>query len=316
MKTTNRHPAKIDPKARVGRLPMKRLVFLTAVIFISIPAVSLEFGADFRMGNLAFQHDRSSGDLTFPGTALDWGIALFGSQKVSDTLNVKMGFYMDPILRNIAYTTISYTEGIMVVEVGPFFGFLNSEWSPILKPGISASAKVDFPGILFLGLGADCTLNTHIRNTLDYFQEKTSFFGGFYVENAICTLSLSKLNFTQIHKDGYEMNDSLLDISFLADLYQKNTPYKLNMGFAYQVLTKAFYLSGGTVKHTLGSILVSSALEINITEAVFLVIGAEASLYTYGFDDLLALSMPPFLMNGHAGIRVNIDRFLELGRIE
>jgi hypothetical protein len=294
-----------------GAYMKKNLICILLILFIAFTASTLEFGADFRLGNLSFAQTRTSGDHSFAGDVLDWGISLFGSQKISDALTIKTGFYSDRVLRNIAYTTVSYVEGIMVIEVGPFFGYFNSELDPILKPGISASVKLDFPGILFIG-----TLNTRLTADLDYIQERTSVNGGFYVENAICTLAMTQKKFTQINKDGNEVDDSLLEFSFLTDLYQKNTPYRVNIGFAYQMLTKSFFEGGTEIKHTLGSILVTSALEFNITEAIFFVVGADASLYTYGYDELLAISAPAFLMNSHAGFRINLDRFAQLGKID
>jgi hypothetical protein len=285
------------------------------VVLAATQIAALEFGADFRFGNLAFSQSRTSTDLTFPGNFLDWGLSFYAGQKISDSLRIDTGFYSDQILRNISYTTISYVEGIMCISVGPFFGYFNSGIDPILKPGISASVKLDFPSVFFIGIGADSTLNTRLTSDLDYIQEKTSVDAGFYVPNAICTLSMNQKKYTQLVSTGHEIDDTLLEFSFMSDIYQKNTPYRINIGFAYQLLSKTFIDSGVTVKQSLGSILVTTALEINITEAVFLVVGAETSVYTYGYDALLALKAPFFACNAHAGIKINIDRFIQLGQL-
>jgi hypothetical protein len=296
-----------------GVLIMKKIVFGIVILFL-VPCFSsfgFEIGADFRIGNLAFSHERSSSDLSFVGDNFDWGISVFADHQLTDALRIDMGFYSDQILRNVAYTTISYVEGFVSFTVGPMFGYFNSNLDPILKPGISALIKLDFPNLLFLGIGADSTINTRLSTDKDYIQEKTSIVGGFYVPNAICTLAMTQKKFTQL-LGGIEVDDSLLEFSFLADIYKKNTPYTLNVGFAYQILSKNFV---GVSQQELGSILVKAALEINITEAIFLVVGADASVYTYGYAALIAVPTPFFTFNSHAGIKLNIDRFFQLGQL-
>jgi hypothetical protein len=288
-------------------------VFVIAVLPLAC-AHTFELGADFRLGNLAFAHDRKIGDLSMPGSYFDWGISVFAGQKISDALRIDVGFYSDPILQNISYTTISYVEGIMNISVGPFFGFFNSDLDPILKPGISATVKLDFPGVFFIGITADSTLNTRLGTDLDYIQERTSVNGGFYVPNAICTFAMNQKKFTQLVSDK-QVDDSMLEFLFMSDIYKKNTPYRVDIGFAYQLLTKSFLEGGTTTRYTLGSMLVRTALIISITDAVFLTVGADTSVYTYGYDELLAQKAPFFAFNCHAGIKINFDRFFQLGEL-
>jgi hypothetical protein len=295
---------------------MKRLFIVFILFFIGTMFLfSLEFGADFRIGNYAFSHDRVSTDLSFPGDFFDWGLSLYGTQQISDNFRIDFGFFSDQILRNISYTTISYVEGIMSIGIGPFFGYFNPNLEPILKPGISANVKFDFPGLLFVGLRADSTLNTRLIQDYDYIQERTGVNVGFYVPNAICTLSVENKKFTQFIS-GNDVVDSLLEFAFNSEIYKKNTPYKINVGFAYDILSKTFLAGTAATKQTLGSIVLKTAIEFNITEAVFFTFDLDTSIYTYGYDTLLAITPPLFVFSGHTGIKINIDRFTQLGQVE
>lgn len=293
----------------------KHMIFVVAVltVFVSTSVSSLEFGAEFRFGNFGFSENRESADLTYEAEDIAWGLAFHVGEKIQDNLRIDVDFRNDPVLRKISYTTISYLESIISLGVGPFFGFLNSEFDPILKPGILAEIKFDFPGLLFAGVRTESTINTRLVTEFDYIQERTIVDLGFYVYNAICTLSMDQKKFTQLVAGG-EVVDSLLAFSFDTEIYQKNTPYKVNIGVSYEMLSK--YFSTPDVTHSLGAIIMTTGIEFNITEAVFFSFDVDASIYSFGYDELLALSSAPFLINGRCGIKVNIDRFIQLGRIE
>ena len=135
---------------------MKKLnCILFILLLISVRFIpALEVGALFHIGNLGFYNNSgtwTSSDTTISGTKYPWGVSVFGNQKVNDTIKVDLGFYYDPILRNISYTRLSYTEEFFTIDVGPFFGFFNTPAS-VLKSGISTSFKLEFPGIIFLSL--------------------------------------------------------------------------------------------------------------------------------------------------------------------
>ncbi|TFG63286.1 MAG: hypothetical protein E4H36_05975, partial [Spirochaetales bacterium] len=172
---------------------------LLAAFFLMLPcfAGALELGTDFHMGNLDFTSARTSDITTFDGLSFPWGISLYLNQSVSDVLVLNAGYSMDPVLRNSMYTIFTYRYDFLSLSVGPFFGLFNSA-STLLKSGISAAVRIDFPGIIFLSFRTDSSIGGRIVETGDYIQEQNDVALGFYVRNVICSFNLLTKKYTEM----------------------------------------------------------------------------------------------------------------------
>lgn len=280
---------------------------------------ALEVGGDFRIGNLALNQIKNPSVTTFNGNDFSsWGLSFYGSHNVTDSLRIDTGFFSDPILKNISYTLFSYTESILKLGVGPFFGFFNADLNTLLKSGISTNIKVELPGILFLDFRTDSSLASRLVIEGDYIQERTDLSFGFYVPNAICYVNLFSKRFTQ-KVGAYEVLDSLNEYSFKTHLYQKMIPYRATINLAYQVLGKRFINDPATTEYLLNSIIVGTKLDIDLTSYLIMTIDMENSIYTFGQGELLGTSNPgpgSYAFRGSVGVKVNIDKLLQKSKMQ
>jgi hypothetical protein len=292
---------------------MIRRTCTLAILFLTIlavlPSSAIELGALFRMENLAFQRTRTSQDTSFTGMSFPWGGAIYGRQDLTESLAVTTGFYADPILRNTSYTVFTYTESFFTIGVGPYFGFFNS-LRTILKPGIRTSVRLDFPGIVFLEFLAESSIGGRLVEAGDYLQEQSTVTFGYYVPNAICSLSVTSKKFTQ-KTDGGEVIDGFTEYEFATDIYQKNVPYRVVLSFGYQVLDKAFIdAAGSKTTHTLNSIVVGTKVTFRVSKAVSIVADVGSAVYAFGTNALLGITSSntaPYLFRGETGLIINID---------
>ena len=276
-----------------------------SVVLVALAAASvsgLDLGLQTWAGNLGFAADRTSTDTRFPGSRYFWGLSLYGSQPITDNLGFETGFYSDPVLRNISYTLLSYNEKVISVGVGPFFGLFNDRGT-LLKSGISTSVRLGLPGVVFVSFRSDSSIGGELVQEGDYLQQRSDISLGFYVLDAICTLSLDTRKFEQ-KTDVDTVVDTLSIYSFSTDIFQKNVPYRLIIKFSYQSLGRQF-ITGATTT-TLNSLVLGTEVDITMTGSLLLQAGIEGSVYSFGQGTLVG-SSEAFLFRTFAGVKVNVD---------
>jgi hypothetical protein len=285
---------------------------LVLCIFFPVKLGALDVGFLFRFENLAFEHDRKESDHSFDGLAFPWGISVFASHEMGDDFSITAGFYQDSILRNISATMVTYRYSFISIGLGPYFGFLNSE-GPLIRSGLNASLRVDFPGVIFAEIKTGSTIGGLVKDG-DYTQEETSLLGGFQVMNAICTIGLLSKTFTII-QGSTQVVDSLDKYYFSTDLFQKNVPFRVLLTFAYQSISKSFITSTTTDTHTLSSLIIGTELEVELARFLNLLIMIDSSIYTFGRDDLLGVDpgsdFAGFLFSAQIGLKLNIDQLTQ-----
>ena len=288
--------------------------WVTIVLFCGISALnaySLDMGAMFNIGNLAFQPTRVASDTTFAGTYYPWGLSVYGSQQISDTMLVNTGYYSDTVLRNIAYSTITYQGDYFSLGAGPLLGVFNSKSAP-LTPGIIATVRVQIPGIVYLAYGSDSTLGASLVQVGDYLQQQSSVSLGFYIPNAIASANILTKKYTEKTSAGDSI-DQLTLYSFQTDIFQKNVPYRVLLTFGYQTLSKTF-LESTTTTAQLGSIIVGTRVEFHVTNFLTLVADLNSSVYTFGQESLVGLSNPGpngYLFQLQTGAQISLDNLFQ-----
>lgn len=278
-------------------------------IFISAAAFSLEIEAGFNIGNLVFPESYIAGNNTITGTEYPWGIDFTLHQQISENSTIEAGFLMDPVLHNILYTQLLYREDFYTLGAGPFFGAFNSG-SILLNTGISTTIQIEIPGILFFNFRTDNTIGSRMVAVGDYIQSRSNVAFGFYVPNAICTLYLDSKDFTQVDSLG-EIKNSSIDYMFGVEVFAKNVPYKIDLRFGYEHLTKTFYY-GTTEEHTLGSVLVGVKFDMEIDKAFRVYLKADSNIYAFGFNPSGLINLPTsginsFLFQAKLGFILDLD---------
>ena len=291
---------------------MKKIKLIILIIFYIFTALAylpaLDVNAGFRIENMSFKNDRTESETSFSGLDFPWGLSISGSQAISDNILLEAGYYNDPILRNLSYARFSFKDQYFSIGVGPFLGVFNaSTYMP--KLGLSTSAVMSFPGLVFIKFRAD-NLLTLIQND-DYIQELNEIEIGFYVPNAICSLKLLTKQFTD-NTASPQIIDKATRYSFKADIFQKNVPYRLMLTFAYENLFRDFVETTVTTKHTLNSLILGTAFDLKIKENLVLALDLESSIYTFGQDELLGVSSSDkYLFRLYTGVKMNLSDYFK-----
>lgn len=291
---------------------MKKRKLIILIIFYILTASAflpaLDVNAGFRIENMSFKNDRTKSETSFSGLAFPWGLSISGSQAISDNILLEAGYYNDPILRNLSYAKFSFTDQYFSIGVGPFFGIFNaSTYMP--KLGLSTSAVMSFPGLVFIKFRAD-NLLTLIQSD-DYIQELNEIEIGFYVPNAICSLKLLTKQFTD-NTASPQIIDKATRYSFKADIFQKNVPYRLMLTFAYENMFRDFVETTVTTKHTLNSLILGTAFDLKIKKDLVFNFDLESSIYTFGQDELLGVSSSDkYLFRLYTGIKMNLSDYFK-----
>ena len=288
-------------------MPMRyvKTMVLLVVLFLGTSAgavFSLDLGLQGWLGNLGFKTDRAATDTTLPGADYFWGLSLYGTQAISDSVSFETGFYTDPVLRNTSYTLFNYTQKVLSVGIGPFFGLFN-DTTTLLKSGISTSVKLELPGFAFVSFRSDSSIGGQLVQTGDYLQARSDIAFGFYVPNAICTLSLNSSTFEQKGASD-ETVDSMTEYAFTTNLYRKNVPYQLIVKVAYQSIARSFITAASTA--SLNSVILGTELDISLNNSLTLQTGIEGNVYSFCLGTLVG-SDPSFLFHTFAGIKISVD---------
>jgi len=284
------------------------LLALTLVLLL-LPAfrgAGLELSTRFELGNLAFDPDRAALDATFSGAEYYWGGTVEVTHGFSERMALRAGFTRDTVLRNLAYAMIYYNLDYLSMGVGTIQGFNNTNGAT-LKPGLASSVQLSFPGVMFARLLFDYSLGSVLMETGDYTQNRNELTVGFYVPNAICSLTLQSKKFYELQA-AEAVVDSLMRYSFQADIYQKNAPYRLLFSLAYQTLQKKFVVAD-TV-HTLSSLMAGVELAIDLTRFLTVELGADSALFTFGEDQLAGLQNPApggYLFQAYTGFTLKFE---------
>ncbi len=284
------------------------LLFLTLTLSLS----AWEVGTSAHLSNMAFDRNRTSAVTNFTGMNFPWGIDAYLNHSIDERFGIHAGYYMDPILRNSIYTLFTFRESFLNVRLGPFFGLFNAP-NTILKAGISASIKLEFPGIIFVQFRADSSIGGRLIQNGDYIQELNEGLVGFYVPYAICSLGLTTKKYTVKAATG-EQIDSRNVYFFKTDIYKKNVPYKVLINFSFHQLSKTFIETAGTVTHSLNSLVVGFQVDIFASDVITVQLGLDSSVYTFGTNALLGISNPGpggYLFDARAGVIINIDSIIE-----
>jgi hypothetical protein len=295
---------------------MKKTIFVILfIIIILTPAISMEISTLFHISDMSFKSTDTSTVSSFSGTYYPWGISVFGSDEISDDMSLKAGVFYDPILRYTTYTLFEYQHEYFKLGVGPFFGTFNTA-ETILKSGISTSVRVELPGILFASLKADSSIGSRFVKVGDYLQEYNQISIGYYIPNAICSVSLTSKSFVTKQASNLEVDDSFTEYAFNVDMFQKNVAFTAMLSFAYQTLTRT-YLNTSTsdsTKNTLNSLILGTNFTFNIADGFKLLTNLESNVYSFGYNGSDPLTLPSsgpgiFLFRFTTGVSLDLDIF-------
>ena len=200
----------------------------------------------------------------------------FGKLNIKDQLTDTFGYTAtmerDPLLRNTLSCEMTIDAGFLKLSVGPLFGMFNS-WDTLIRPGVSTSLGLEFPGIFFLNLRGGATFGS------EYSLETSCISLGFWLPNLLSTINLS----ANKYNDGPLIQDELLRVSYRADIHAKNIPYTVSIEMGYQALTRGYSSSGEDI---IRAVFLGFEADVNIKPNFTLILGSEIPVFIWGKDDL------------------------------
>jgi hypothetical protein len=295
---------------------MKRAILsILFLITVLIPVTGMEISTLFHISDISFDKTDTAPVSNFSGTYYPWGISVFGSDEISDEMSLQAGIFYDPVLRYTTYTLFEYQHSFFKLGVGPFFGLFNTA-ETIMKSGISTSVRVELPGIMFASLKADSSIGSRFVKVGDYIQEFNEISVGYYIPNAICSVSLTSKSFVTKQAASLEVDDSFTEYAFKVDIFQKNVSFRALLSFAYQTLTRTYLNTSTsiTTENTLNSLILGTNFTFRIADGVDLITNLESNIYSFGYNDgdalTLATTFPGvFLFRLTTGVSIDLDVF-------
>lgn len=269
---------------------------------------ALDFSLEGGMTNLTFPPAQlAPSTAPFAVDGYVYPVKAWFGEDLAEGFRLDVGWEYDEVLRSRGFAMASYTSGFAEVGLGPFFGLFNSAGT-MMRAGISAKVKIEWPGALYLLFRSDSTIGSGIVNPGDYSQERSELAAGIYVPNAILSASLLSKRYTESISSSQLATTSFVEYAVSAEIFRKNTPYQLIVKVAYQEASKVF-TGTATGTDTLGSVMMGFEAIAQFSKYFGMTAGFEAGVYTFGIANLAGANSPPFdafFFRASLGMRIRL----------
>jgi len=181
---------------------------------------------------------------------------------------------------------------------------LNTPATP-LKAGIDIGFKLEVPGLAFFSALVESSMGAGMVASGDYSQERSELSAGWYVYNAICTVSMLSRRFTRILDSGEALVDSSSDYSFAVDVHKKGAPYRVMADLGYRSMTRSY--PDDTIDG-LGAIVLGATISADISPLITLKGGLDSGVYVFGLEELAGRGPAPesFIFSSSLGVTVHL----------
>lgn len=282
------------------------LAVLAASLALAMPAAALDIDAAAFFGNLGFPWD---GETPLPATTYPADQWLYGgkvafSQDFGDGLSLRADYHTDTVLHHVVSGMVTYKAGLASISAGPMLGTFNTAQTP-LKAGIGIGFRLEAPGIVFFNAEADSSMGAGLVAVGDYSQERSELKAGWYVYNAICSVSMQTRRYTRILSSGDPLVDASTAYTFSVDVNKKSAPYRVLVDLGYQNWTRTY--PGGTIDG-LGALVLGAQVSADLSPTVTVVTGLDSGVYVFGTDALLGHgpAATSFMFSATAGCVVHL----------
>ncbi|MHB9293947.1 hypothetical protein Holit_03066 [Hollandina sp. SP2] len=227
------------------------------------------------------------------------------TNKFTKTWGFHLGFDRDPMLMNRIIARVIWDIRFIGLEVGPFFGFLNSHTGQI-SSGLSLILHARIPQWgLFSSFQHDTTLG---KDTLigagDYMQSFSEIKAGFTLPFGSLTLSLMDRNSTIQDDLGQDMVNQWIRYNLALEIAKPPHPLGLRIDLGYQRLHWTYRLSYPPLDYGYDHVYAGLELSCRIG-FLTLLLGLEAPLYPWVYPQIQSIEDPqaPFFGQITLGFR-------------
>ena len=287
---------------------MKKLsIILSFLLLVSLfggtrlPALDLEIRGG--LGNISQEGERGSPlakTQTFvPDLSSFYGITISG--ETGANLYFSGGYEFDPILKNRIFGNIGVTLDILTIEAGPFLGFDEIE-SFLDAPGLSFSARIEYPGYFFMGIQTASSLGSLMGNEGDFSQKFSTIEAGVSTHNMVYSFIRESKSYTRQRSDVLSTTDILNRTFFRIEYHEKNNPFTLTFDAGHQLLSRAYnYKTPPSAKNDLEMVFVGIDAEVALSRGFKFLLGGEIPIVNWT-SNTMGRPDGVFLFSVHTGI--------------
>jgi len=241
----------------------------------------------------------------FPANQWLYGGQAAFVQDLAESFSLRVEYETDTVLRNIVRGVVSYETGIASISAGPMVGAFNTP-STLLKAGIDIGFRLDVPGLVFFSTQVESSMGAGMVAAGDYSQERSEISAGWYVYNAICTVSLLSKKYTRILDSGEALVDASNDYAFSVDVYKKGAPYRIIADLGYRSMTRAY--PDETIDG-LGAVVLGATISAVLSPRLTLHGSLDSGVYVFGLENLAGRGPAPesFIFSSGLGLTIHLE---------
>jgi hypothetical protein len=270
-------------------------------------AVAVELGIEGDFGNLQFPWTPIAplSQSTFPSDNFFVGSQAWITTPLGEDAAIKVSYDRDPVLRNSAEATVQFDRGIASLAVGPFIGLFNTDATP-WSAGMSASLKLQWPGVAYVSLRNDGGMAISVLPIAGDPQSLTELSAGLYVPHGIVSGLVSAKRFNEVDAGGSLVTDSLTRYAMTVDVFKKDVPYTALLSLGYELRSKYFAATQDT--DALGAIVLGIDSTVQLNPAYKLLADFSTGAYVFGLGSLQGRgpTSNSFLFSAGLGLSVNL----------
>ncbi len=264
-------------------------IVIAAAMTAPLAALDLEAGAFF--GNLGLPWAGETPIVLDPYPANQWiygGRAAFVDD-LGEGFSLRAEYVTDTVLRNVVRGVVTYDTGIASISAGPMVGVFNTA-ETLLKAGIDIGFRIEATGLAFFSATVESSMGAGLATAGDYSQERSELAAGWYVRNAICTVSMLTKRYTRMVAGGDSIVDASTDYAFSVDVFKKGAPYRVVTELGYRTMTRTY---PGDLVDGLGAVLLGATVSAEVLPTLTVVAGLDSGVYVFGLEELAARGPAP-----------------------
>jgi hypothetical protein len=217
----------------------------------------------------------------------------------SETLNWSVSLERDNILKNSINALFGAKTDLFNVKFGPFLGFIDDFAIP--DAGIIGNLDLYLPGIISLSISGSSTLGSQFDFTSANYRETAGIKLGFWMENAIPSISANIKFFSRQMNEFLIVEDTLFRYLFTLELFAKNSSVSGFINLGYQTYTKVYRKGRIESSDVLNSGLAGLGVNWQITRPLCLKMGLEVPLFVSATAPMTVIQEPMIFSKFYAG---------------
>jgi hypothetical protein len=285
--------------------PIIAAIILSVLMVTQAVALDIEAGGFFGNFGLPWAGEAAMTEVQYPANLWLYGGQAAFVQDLGENFSLRVEYETDTVLRNIVRGVVSYETGIASISAGPMVGALNTP-ATLLKAGIDIGFRLDVPGMVFFSTQVESSMGAGMVASGDYSQERSELTAGWYVYNAICTVSLLSKRYTRILDSGDALVDASNDYTFSVDVHKKGAPYRIIADLGYRSMTRAY--PDDTVDG-LGAVALGAKVSADISPMVTLDASLDSGVYVFGLENLAGRGPAPesFIFSTGLALTIHLE---------